>query len=327
MSRSGLVSLVKLFRPSVANDAVEIVRWLAARSAPRTLLNSLYSSLSPYHKSSFHRRFSTVFRGYEGHFESGTWCLSLCGRPLVVPLRRESAWLDWDAALSILGHDSELKETYSLLVQLEHPPRLVLDIGANYGTHSMFFLSHGIQTISFEPNVACHVFFRRLCESNGINGWLERMAIGARHTDVDLWYPPGEEWLGTTDPIVRRGLRGESSKITVSQTTVDEYVQARRLRPDLLKIDTEGTELQVLEGAVQTLSMCRPAVLFESWRSSGRDVLAALMDAKEYGLCRLPLLRDLVPDVLSLEQFHCVTDTNFAALPREMLEAWPPQFS
>src|ERR1700722_9247274 len=50
------------------------------------------------------------------------------------------------------GHDSELKQTYASLIQLEHPPRLVLDIGANYGTHSIIFLSHDIETVSFEPN-------------------------------------------------------------------------------------------------------------------------------------------------------------------------------
>jgi FkbM family methyltransferase len=319
--------LVKLVRPTPGNDTVAAVRWLAARSMSRPVLNAMYSLLPANWKAQCHGRFSRIFYGYNGEFDEGRWRISVFGRSIVVPLRRQFAGLDWDAALSIIGHEPELKETYAAFVRLNHPPRLVLDIGANYGTHSIVFLRHGIQTISFEPNPVCHSFFGLLCKTNGIECRVEPLALGAVDAVVDLWYPPRAEWLGTTDPHVKDRLRGQLLKLAVAQTTVDTYVKSYRLKPDVLKIDTEGTELQVLEGAEQTLEHCRPLVLLESWKSVARGVLLSYLASVRYSICKLPLVAHVPPGTLTPEQFFAADMTNFAAVPRERLDDWPPKFA
>jgi FkbM family methyltransferase len=290
-------------------------------------LNWQYSVLTWAQKAAFHRRFSTSYRGYTDSFDEGNWRLDVGGVRMVVPLRRASAWLDWDAALSIHGHEPELKKTYEFLIRLPHPPRLVFDIGANYGTHSIVFLLHGIQTISFEPNVRCHEFFRDLCAANGLKPTVESTAVGAaNHAASDLWYLAGQEWLGTTDAAVKETLGAAVIKTIVTQVTLDEYIQRTGSQPDLVKIDTEGADLQVLKGAAATLAIHRPLVLLESWRSPERRVLWSFLNAQRYCLCPLPLASTIAPEPLTLDRFCDMWPINFAALPAEMLECWPPAF-
>jgi FkbM family methyltransferase len=299
---------------------------MAAREFSRRILNILYASLSVDRQAWVHGRFSKIFRGYDGTFAEGKWRLTFCGRPLWIPLRRKFAWLDWDTSVSVLGNDAEIKQTYATLIQLERPPRLVLDIGANRGTHSILFLIHGIATVPFEPNPVCHPFFQLICEMNGVQFRIEPLALGSSEGVVDLWYPEGDEWNGTTDASVKDQLGASLTKIAVTQTTVDCYVRAHRLSPDVLKIDTEGTELQVLQGAAGTLTACRPIILFESFQTSDRAALFSFLDQHSYVVSQLPLLESTPPRLLSAEQFRDDRKVNFAGLPRETIQSWPPGF-
>jgi len=58
-------------------------------------------------------------------------------------------------------------------------------------------------------------------------------------------------------------LRAPCPMLTVPVTTIDEFFAADPRGTDLLKIDVEGHELSVLEGATQTLAVHRPAILIE----------------------------------------------------------------
>jgi FkbM family methyltransferase len=272
------------------------------------------------------QRFSKIFRGYNGTFQEGKWRTEFYGKTILVPLRPQFAALDWDAALCVLGQDPELKQTYASLIQLASPPRLVLDIGANYGTHSIVFLINNIPVVPFEPNPACHTFFRLLCEVNDVHAPIVPLAMGSGEGSVDLWYPEGLEWLGTTDVDVKERLRGSLAKTSVRQTTLDGYVRSYGLSPDVLKIDTEGTEIQVLHGAAETLATFRPIVLFESWQASDRETLLSFFDQQNYLFAALPLFGSTPPRVLTAQQFRHDKATNFAGLPSEMVSSWPPRF-
>jgi hypothetical protein len=76
--------------------------------------------------------------------------------PDASPVEGDSA--DWGLSLLVAGHDVEIKETYRYLLE-ERKPKLFFDIGANYGTHSLIFLTHGVRTISFEPNLGLRPYF------------------------------------------------------------------------------------------------------------------------------------------------------------------------
>jgi hypothetical protein len=46
----------------------------------------------------------------------------------------------------------------------------------------------------------------------------------------------------------------------VNQITLDEFCATRDLKPELIKIDTEGAELNILRGAVDVLKNHRPII-------------------------------------------------------------------
>ncbi len=226
-------------------------------------------------------------------------------------------WLDWDAALSILGHEVEIKETYASLLASTVPPDLFIDVGANYGLHSLLFLVHGVDVISFEPNHRCREYFLSACRLNGVTARLEEVALGDISRDTELWFPEGRTWLGSTDTAARKSLEAsyQLSSQRVTQKRLDDYLSDMRSRRVLLKIDTEGSEYQVLAGSRRTLREIRPHVIFESWRGNGRHELFELFSLERYRIASLPWQVESPPQFHGRERFLDSHAINFIASP------------
>ena len=264
-----------MVRPSPRADLESLVRWLVSRRETRACLNLVYNRLSPARKETFYALFAKIFRERCRHVAAGEWWVNVGGRWAALPLDGQDTWLEWDLAVSLLGHEVEIKHTYLDLIRFRRP-KLFFDIGANYGLHSALFLLHGIPTVSFEPNPRCHQYFQKLTERNHVPGDLQPVALGATEGWADISFPERETWLGSTNPAivdqVAQAYGGQVTKVRVAQTTVDSFVQRDGRCPDLIKIDTEGNEPSILEGARKTLATCRPWVIFESWRARGGSV-------------------------------------------------------
>lgn len=104
----------------------------------------------------------------------------------------------------------------------------------------------------------------------------------------------------------------------VKQTTVDAYVARHGCHPDLIKIDTEGNELRVLRGSLETLGSCRPLVIFES-RPGERSALFQLFGQLQYRIALLPVQRGCRPQVLTSDSFYGCAANNFIAFGSEQL--------
>src|SRR5262245_16874733 len=141
-----------------------MVRQLASRASTRGRLNKIFDALSPAQKERMHDRFNGIFYGpHLPVVEPGPWYHTFEGHAIKTAITAKHAGFDWDMALSILGHDVLVKESYRNLLRFSKRPDLFIDIGANYGTDSILFLVCGVRTISFEPNALCHRSFRELC--------------------------------------------------------------------------------------------------------------------------------------------------------------------
>jgi len=57
--------------------------------------------------------------------------------------------------------------------------------------------------------------------------------------------------------------RHKVESISVDCTTIDGYVRKTGLVPSFIKIDTEGTELEVLKGAAATIEAHKPILVLE----------------------------------------------------------------
>lgn len=260
------------------------MRILASFAPSRWCLNAYYNSLSIEARSRYHKRYSTIFRG-PGPLPDGTWQVRFLGKPVRLPLRAAHSWTDWANALAILGHDPEVKSAYERLLSSPQRPELFLDVGANFGTHSLLFAAQGVRTIAFEPNAKCRDYATAACALSGLDIQWEAVAIGDRDGEVQLVFPDEETWLGSIAGDVVSKLQSYSGT-TISQTVplrrLDHYAEVVRGKRALMKIDVEGSEDVVLAGAPALLSQSAPTIIFESNDPAKRSGLHALLARHGY---------------------------------------------
>ena len=308
----------KLFKNSFTRPiGCSIMRSIATKTVPRTLLNKYYTSLDEYGRSRFHARFSKIFRKTDATLAPGEWVVHFVSKTIRLPLRPEWSWLDWDCAVSVLGHDVEVKKTYAALISSEQRPSLFLDIGANYGTHSILFLSAGIPVISFEPNPTCVQYFKSVCDLNGLKGRWEQVAIGNDIGPLELVYPDKATWVGSVSPDIASTMKesGPINSEIVSQMTLDDYVANIPSKNVLIKIDAEGYELEVLQGASQVVRHSNPIIIFESNDATKREALFQMLVNFRYELHSLPWSPQVASPTFNVDEFITSKDTNFIALP------------
>ena len=138
---------------------------------------------------------------------------------------------------------------------LEHvlkPGALVIDVGANIGMisiRSAKLVGDSGKVIAIEPNPKIAPLCRANIELNGLkNVTVIQTALGAHEGTISFNCDPCDD----CSRVVEQG------GVTVPITTLDKIMQAEAGRAiDLLKIDVEGYELVVLEGAPECLKRTR----------------------------------------------------------------------
>jgi FkbM family methyltransferase len=279
-------------------------------------MNKYYETLNWSTRARFHRRYAEIFRNC-GSLSPGGWTISFTGHKIVVPLRAHRSWLDWENAVSIIGSNVEIKETYEAVINSDERPALFVDVGANYGTHSVLFLSAGIPTIAFEPNPACLSDFHELCQVNGLRVRLEQVAIGNRNGTISLVYPERQTWLGSTAPNIIPTLNEMSDIRTesVPLRKLDHYIEDLDCEPLLVKIDVEGFETEVIQGASRLLKARRPKLIFESFNAEARLRLFQTLNECGYTIYSLPWSPALTKSPsLDWAAFKASNGTNFIAI-------------
>jgi FkbM family methyltransferase len=295
-----------------------LMRAFAAKTATRSVVNIYYNLLTYSAKGRFHRRYSKIFRLHRVDSD-GLWRVNFANQKIVMPIRTSSSWLDWDHAVSIIGHDDEVKETYATLVMSNERPELFLDVGANYGTHSILLLSAGIPVIAFEPNAQCGEIFQTMCQLNGLHGRWEQVAIGNRNGTIELTYPERDTWLGTVsrDHAETLGHYEGLNTCVVPLRTLDAYLDdVNTVKRILIKIDVEGFEREVFQGAARLMADYQPKIIFESADQDTRPELFELLDIRGYAVYSLPWRPTRIEPPLDCDTFRNSTAGNYIAIPR-----------
>ena len=281
-------------------------------------LNRFYNKLNFDSKGLFHGIYSNAFENSTGPKYRAIWNAKFLNSNVSMPLDFAGGDLDWINAISILGHDTEIKQSYETLLKSRRRPNVFFDIGANYGTHSLLMLSQQITTVSFEPNPACKVKFKELCALNNLVGQMETVAVGAEEGSATFWLPESHPWLGTILRDTKIKLEGYDLKeTTVAVISVDTYVRRSGLVPDVIKIDTEGNEASVIKGANETIGNNEIVVIFECNELSSKHELWHSFRDLKYIVCRLPLRVGRSIQKLSLEEMISDSNVNYLALPEK----------
>lgn len=159
-------------------------------------------------------------------------------------------------------YESELNSVLKQCLAREAAP-VVLDIGAHNGEYLLKIkaLAPTAQIHAFEPLPALAAVIESLVQKNALTGVVvNRLVAGASNGVAQLHFHRELRCASTV-----AGFQSDfSTAINTTSIRLDDYVASRNLaRVDLLKIDVEGGELEVIEGAQQVLARFSPAVILE----------------------------------------------------------------
>jgi|SRR5690348_3739202 len=148
------------------------------------------------------------------------------------------------------------------------PGAVVFDVGANVGVWTALALGAGARyVVAIEPDPGCAVVLGQLARIQSSRVHVIASAAGAED---------GSGHLVVTTPRAATNHIGASGT-PVPIVRLDTVARQTRLRPDVVKIDVEASELRVLEG-MGTLFDSRPVILAElHWtRGVTPDAMLAL---------------------------------------------------
>jgi FkbM family methyltransferase len=144
------------------------------------------------------------------------------------------------------------------------------DIGGYRGYMSgVFALAGASRVIVFEPLPDNLKRLNRLQELNPeLPIQIEEMAVGKSDGEATFKIMPDQSMGKLVDSAFQVD-RTMAHEISVQITRLDTCIYGRGLpRPNLIKIDVEGAEVDVLDGAMHTLQECRPRLLIEAHSES-----------------------------------------------------------
>ncbi len=169
----------------------------------------------------------------------------------------------------------------------------VFDVGGHIGLVTLPMsraVAPGGRVYTFEPasgNLQC---LRRHIADNDIrNVEVIDTLVGRTEEDqVPFFEEAGASGL---NGFAVKGDRSRFTKTSHSQISLDSFCERSNLCPQVIKIDVEGAEYQVLQGAAETMRRCRPRIYLSihpahlKLLGSSTDALVALIEAQGY-LCR-----------------------------------------
>jgi FkbM family methyltransferase len=143
------------------------------------------------------------------------------------------------------------------------PGDIVCDIGANKGSFILWlsrWVRHG-QVVAFEPQPKFAQRLAAVCNAIGLNNVrVEAKAVYSHSGHRDLFVPAGHS-PGAS--LTHAAVEAESfTTLSVPVVALDDYFSESD-KITLLKIDVEGAELGVLQGAERILRQHAPLLVFE----------------------------------------------------------------
>lgn len=164
-----------------------------------------------------------------------------------------------------------------MFTDLIRPGSVVVDVGANIGAHTLHFsqlVGPAGQVHAFEPQ---RLVFQMLCANVALNGienvYCSQTAVGVERTTIRL---------ATADPNAEQNFGGLSLAVLASER--GELVEVRPLDVEcnFLKIDVEGMETEVLEGAREVIQRSRPFLYVENDRVENSPRLLQTIESLGY---------------------------------------------
>jgi FkbM family methyltransferase len=248
--------------------------------------------------------------------------------PLPVRLPFGAWWLARNdfIASSLFCGGFEISEC-SFVESLLRPGMVVLDIGAHNGLYTLLAskcVGPNGRVFAFEPSPRERKALRWNIRLNRCkNVVIEDLALGNGEGEDSLYVVQGHET--GCNSLRPPALSGITTAVPVRVNSLDQWLTTNKVKTvDFIKLDVEGGELSVLQGAQRLLeSAPRPVILAEvqdirtkPWDYPAREIIRHL-SSKGYKWFSLTADGAVSPLDVHAETF----DGNFVAIPGERLDS------
>lgn len=171
-----------------------------------------------------------------------------------------------DGAMAWGGHEADLERWFAAgWRECLSSCSFFVDVGAHVGRYAVRAAARGVWAMAFEPDPEMAALLSANLALNALGALVLPFALGESFGRVGFARPdpsPLNEWRPSGGH--GRLVPGDASGGVALASPLDD-VMRRFGRPPVgfVKVDVEGGEVEVLEGARETLTRWRPAVLVE----------------------------------------------------------------
>ena len=198
-----------------------------------------------------------------------------------VPVNMGSRVIRLDESLRRWDMQSE-SQIQRIIVETLRSGDCMLDIGANFGLHSLLagsIVGPEGEVHAFEPLPANLKRLRHHLKLNYLEHVVRVVPSAiSDSSETTISFFSGADELGTTASIAKSG--GNTKQVTVANTRLDDYLSKIKRPVRLMKIDVQGAELRVLRGGRKLLEAQKPLLVIEVHAFAFPDFGTSLQEFK-----------------------------------------------
>ena len=222
---------------------------------------------------------------------------------------------------ALLTYGECIETEWQLLDQVMQHGRDAIEVGANIGTHTVSMARKlakmGRRLLAVEPQP---VIFQNMCANLALNALLNVFTENVACSDAHGWLSfstPDYRKQGNFGGVSMREDAGGDQRVRA--VLLDELVP-EDFDIGLIKIDVEGFEQKVLEGATKTIARCRPVIYLENDRvDQSKALIEWLWSAKYRMWWHIPPLFNPDNFAGNAENIYGnVASFNMLAIPEEV---------
>lgn len=180
------------------------------------------------------------------------------------------------------------KEPWTVeFIEAQPPGTWFVDVGANVGAYTLVAVAHGLRVLAIEPDISSA---KKLVDNLQLNDWADRAVVlqcaVAERPGFD-YFSPADLRPGYNDHVFRKHKHQVPKNPNVLHTRVIQTLRLDDILPMLaepdvpivMKIDVDGGEASVLEGATESLQNGRlRAIMLELAREHADTLLQMLQN-------------------------------------------------
>ncbi len=215
---------------------------------------------------------------------------------------------------------AELKSAELKKIGKDKP--VFFDIGANIGLISMYVAKHTDATIrSFEPGItqfpilAINVITNKLQQR-----WsAHNIAFSDKNGVANFFSSTDERNNGSDGLLDTKRSPSDSYSYAVDTRTADSWTRDHGIAPDVMKIDVEGAEKFVLEGAREMIQAHKPVIFLEISEENLKVYPYGVADVLNYVNGLGYTVYDLEGEACTIANYHKLLEKDdlFVARPNK----------